>query len=313
MSDQDLQNLQQQSGVAPWRVSLAEWVESGRVQAFVVGVILFNAAILGLETSPALMERHGVLLKLLDKACLLVFCVEIALKLVAYRGWFWRSGWNVFDVVVIGFALAPGAGPWAVLRSLRVLRVLRLLTVVPALRRVVAAFLHSIPGLLGVVAVMAVFFYTAGVLATKLFGGTHPEWFGTLGGSLYSLFQVMTLESWSMGIVRPLMETHPLAWTFFVPFIVIATFTILNLFIGIIVSTMQELNTTSGAGKGAAPISAPPAQAVNAASVGAAPAPVAPTAGAARSASPAQGDETARLIARLEADLAELKRRLERG
>ncbi len=274
MSDLDLQRLQQQPGVAPWRVRLAVWVESGRVQAFVVGVILFNAAILGLETNPALMASHGHLLKLLDKSCLLVFCVEIALKLLAYRGAFWRSGWNLFDVVVIGFALAPGAGPWAVLRSLRVLRVLRLLTVVPALRRVVAAFLHSIPGLLGVVAVMAVFFYTAGVLATKLFGATHPEWFGNLGGSLYSLFQVMTLESWSMGMVRPLMETHPWAWAFFVPFIVVATFTILNLFIGIIVSTMQELNT-------------PPA-----------PPPLAPPPG------------TAELIARLETDLAELKRRL---
>lgn len=160
MSDLDLLRLRQQAGVAPWRLRLAAWIESGRVQGFVVGVILFNALILGLETSADLMAAHGPLLKFLDKACLLVFCVELALKLVAYRASFWRSGWNLFDVVVIGFALAPNAGPWAVLRSLRVLRVLRLLTVVPSLRKVVAAFLHAIPGLLGVVAVMAVFFYT---------------------------------------------------------------------------------------------------------------------------------------------------------
>lgn len=130
------------------------------------------------------------------------------------------------------------------LRSLRVLRVLRLLTVVPSLRKVVAAFIHSIPGLSGVMAVMSIFFYTAGVLATRLFGQTFDVWFGTLGRSLYSLFQIMTLESWSMGIVRPVMEVHPWAWAFFVPFIIIATFTILNLFIGIIVSTMQELALT---------------------------------------------------------------------
>jgi voltage-gated sodium channel len=128
-----------------------------------------------------------------------------------------------------------------------VLRVLRLLTVIPQLRRVVTAFLHAIPGLFGVIAVMTIFFYTAGVLATKLFGGAHPEWFGSIGKSLYTLFQIMTLESWSMGIVRPLMETHPWAWAFFVPFIVIATFTILNLFIGIIVSTMQELSAVEAA------------------------------------------------------------------
>jgi voltage-gated sodium channel len=273
MSEADLFVLRNQPGVAAWRLRLAAWVESPRVQLFIVGLIVFNAVILGLETNAALMAAHGPLLKALDKAALVIFCAEILLKLIAYRGLFVRSGWNLFDVVVIGFALAPGAGPWAVLRSLRVLRVLRLLTVVPALRKVVAAFLHSIPGLLGVVAVMAVFFYTAGVLATKLFGETHPQWFGSLGASLYSLFQVMTLESWSMGIVRPLMESHPWAWAFFVPFIVIATFTILNLFIGIIVSTMQELNE-----KGAAEV-LPSTQA-----------------GAA--------------IARIEADLAELKKHL---
>jgi voltage-gated sodium channel len=188
-----------------------------------------------------LRETWGIWLLAVDRFCLAAFVAELVLKLVAYRALFWRSGWNWFDAFVVGVALVPGAGPWSVLRSLRVLRVLRLLTVVPQLRRVVAAFLHAIPGLMGVMAVMAIFFYTAGVLGTTLFGTTHPQWFGTLGRSLFSLFQVMTLESWSMGIVRPLMEEHPWAWAFFIPFIVLATFTILNLFIGIIVSTMQEL------------------------------------------------------------------------
>jgi voltage-gated sodium channel len=214
------------------------------VQFFVTGVILLNALVLGLETNASFMGQFGPVLVGIDRACLVVFLVEIGMKLFAYRGRFWRSGWNVFDALVVGVALVPGAGPWAVLRSLRVLRILRLLTVVPALRKVVAAFIHSIPGLGGVVAVMSIFFYTSGVLATGLFGETHPEWFGTLGRSLYSLFQIMTLESWSMGIVRPLMEQHPWAWAYFVPFIIIATFTILNLFIGIIVSTMQELAIT---------------------------------------------------------------------
>ncbi len=242
MSESDLLALRaQRPAVSDWRIRVATWVESPRIQAFIVGLILLNAAILGLETSPAIMAKHGAWLKIADKICLAIFCVELALKLVSYRGHFWRSGWNWFDLIVIGFALAPGAGPWSVLRSLRVLRVLRLLTVVPQLRRVVAAFLHSIPGLGGVVAVMIVFFYTFSVLTTKLFGPTFPEWFGDIGSSLYTLFQIMTLESWSMGIVRPVMQQFPLAWAIFVPFIVIATFTILNLFIGIIVSTMQEL------------------------------------------------------------------------
>jgi voltage-gated sodium channel len=226
-----------------WRVRLARWIESPRVVSFIIGVILVNAAILGLETDRNLMARSGVLLVALDKACLAVFIIEIVCKLLAFRGLFWRSGWNIFDFIVVAVALVPGAGPWAVIRSLRVLRVLRLLTMVPSLRKVVAAFLHAIPGLGGVLAVMAVFFYTAAVLATNLFGAAFPDWFGTIGRSLFSLFQIMTLESWSMGIVRPVMEQFPYAWAFFVPFIILATFTILNLFIGIIVSTMQELST----------------------------------------------------------------------
>ena len=242
MSEDDLMNALEKENAPAWRRELARRVESRPFQHFVVVVILLNAAILGMETDPGMMEKFGSALQVIDKLCLLVFLVELTAKLLAYRRHFWKNGWNIFDFAVVAIALVPGAGPWAVLRSMRVLRVLRLLTVVPQLRQVVAAFLHSIPGLSGVMAVMAIFFYTTGVLATGLFGKTHPDWFGSLGKSLYSLFQIMTLESWSMGIVRPIMEEHPWAWAFFVPFIIIATFTILNLFIGIIVSTMQELS-----------------------------------------------------------------------
>jgi voltage-gated sodium channel len=246
MSESDLLMLHDRPGVAAWRKRLALWVESTLIQRLIVGVILVNAVILGLETSPAAMATAGAWLIAADKLCLTIFVAELVIKLLAYRGLFWRSGWNVFDFLVVAVALAPGAGAWAVLRALRVLRVLRLLTVIPSLRRVVAAFLHAIPGLMGVMAVMMIFFYVAAVLTTKLFGATHPEWFGNIGASLYTLFQIMTLESWSMGIVRPVLATHPWAWAFFVPFIVIATFTILNLFIGIIVSTMQELAAGEG-------------------------------------------------------------------
>lgn len=244
MSEVDLLHILEKNDVSSLRIRLAVWIESKRIQAIIIGVILLNALILGLETSEAAMNSYGFLLLLIDKICLAIFIAELLIKIVAYRFHFWRSGWNIFDFAVVAIALVPGAGVWSVLRSLRVLRVLRLLTAIPSLKKVVAAFVHSIPGLSGVMAVMCIFFYTTGVLATKLFGATHPQWFGTLGDSLFTLFQVMTLESWSMGIVRPIMETHPWAFAFFVPFIIIATFTILNLFIGIIVSTMQELSLT---------------------------------------------------------------------
>ena len=240
MGEPNLLELRQRAGIAPWRLRLAEWVEAPRIQHFIVGVILFNAIVLGLETDRNLMALHGKTLLFLDKLCLVIFCAEIAIRLLAYRLAFWKSGWNIFDFLVVAIALVPGAGPWAVLRSLRVLRVMRLLTVVPALRRVVAAFLHAIPGLSGVMLLMAVFLYTSAVLATNLFGDKFPEWFGSLGGSLFSLFQILTLEGWA-DIARAVMEPYPWAPLFFVPFIIITTFTVLNLFIGIIVSAMQEM------------------------------------------------------------------------
>jgi len=250
MNKANLERLRATSGVAPWRLRLAEFVESARVEHFIVAVILVNAAVLGFETSKDAMAAAGPLLKAIDKACLVVFCLEIGARLLAYRWAFWRSGWNIFDFAVVAAALVPGAGPWAVLRSLRVLRVMRLLTVIPSLRKVVAAFLHAIPGLGGVLLLMSVFLYTSAVLAVNLFGTQFPQWFGTLGGSLFSLFQILTLEGWA-DMAREVMRVYPWAALFFIPFIIIATFTVLNLFIGIIVSTMQELATKPETDEGA--------------------------------------------------------------
>jgi voltage-gated sodium channel len=242
MSEDDLHLLGDKDKVEPWRLKLANFVESKSVQRLILIAILVNAVALGLNIDPTLIESWDPFLIKLDHLCLGIFVVELLLKIIAYRFSFFRSGWNIFDFVVVVVALIPNSGALSVLRTLRVLRVLRVLTVVPSLKRVVAAFIHAIPGLGSVVAVMAIFFYAAAVMAVGFFGETHPDWFGSIGKSLYSLFQIMTLESWSMGIVRPVMEAHPHAWAFFVPFIILATFTILNLFIGIIVSTMQELS-----------------------------------------------------------------------
>ena len=242
MSEEDLQNMLRRKNVAAWRIGLARWVEGARLQQVIIAVILINAVILGLDATPLKDSGAAPFIKAADKICLGLFMVELVLKALAYRFAMLRNGWNVFDVVVVAIALVPAAGPASVLRGLRVLRLLRLLTVVPSLRKVVAAFIHAIPGLASVIGLMTLFMYVMAVMATGFFGEAYPAWFGHLGKSLYSLFQIMTLESWSMGIVRPVMETHPWAWMFFVPFIMLGTFTILNLFIGIIVSTMQEIS-----------------------------------------------------------------------
>lgn len=223
-----------------WRARLDAWIERPRVQNTLIALIIMNAIILGLETSQTVMACCGSWLIALDHAILAVFVVEILLRIVVRRTAFFHDAWSVFDFFVVAIALVPSAGAFAVLRTLRVLRVLRLLTMVPSMRRVVAGLLSAIPGLASVVAIICVFFFVGSVIATKLFSSSFPDWFGTLGKSAYSLFQIMTLESWSMGIVRPVMEKYPYAWGFFIPFIMISTFTMLNLFIAVIVSAIQS-------------------------------------------------------------------------
>jgi len=168
-----------------------------------------------------------------------IFILEISLRLIAHGPRFFTDPWSVFDFSVVAIALVPATAGFSVLRALRVLRVLRLISMVPQMRRVVSALLSAIPGLSSIILVLLLIFYVFAVIATNLFGEQYPEWFGSIGNSMYTLFQIMTLESWSMGIVRPLMDTRPYAWAFFIPFILIATFTMLNLFIAIIVNAMQ--------------------------------------------------------------------------
>ncbi len=222
------------------RQSLATIAENPRFQQSIIALIIFNAVTLGLETSDAVMQTAGGVLVALDRTVLVIFVMELAIRITAYGRDFFRDPWGVFDFLVVGVAFVPATENFSVLRALRVLRVLRLASVVPQLRRVVEALLSAVPGLGSVVAILALIFYVAGVMATKLFGESFPDWFGSLARSIYSLFQIMTLESWSMGIVRPVMEVYPYAWAFFVPFILIATFTMLNLFIGVVVSAMQS-------------------------------------------------------------------------
>ena len=218
-------------------------LESAHIRNFIIGVILFNALILGLETSQVVMAKAGPVVEFLDRACLTIFVVELVVKLIVYRLRVFRDGWNIFDFIIVGVSLVPAAQGLSVLRSLRILRILRVVSVAPRLRRVVEGFITALPGMASVFLLMGIIFYIGSVMATKLFGADFPEWFGTLGRSAYSLFQIMTLESWSMGIVRPVMELFPHAWMFFVPFIMVTTFAVVNLLVGLIVNSMQDAHS----------------------------------------------------------------------
>lgn len=222
---------------------LERFVSSSRFQKFVLGAIILNATVLGLQTSQQAQDAAGLLLFILDEITLLIFVVELSLKMWVMRGRFFRSGWNVFDFLVVAVALVPYAyaDDFELLRALRILRVMRIVSAVPRMRSVVDALLHAIPGMGSVIAIMLLVFYVFGIMTTRLLGEDFPQWFGTLGRSVYSLFQIMTLESWSMGIVRPVMELHIYAWIIFVPFILITAFGVVNLFIALIVSAMSQV------------------------------------------------------------------------
>jgi voltage-gated sodium channel len=227
---------------AGWRVRLGEWVEGARFSRFIIALIILNAVILGLETSPAAMASVGEFLLLTNRVILGVFVVEIVLKLVAFGPRFFRSGWNLFDFFVVGISLVPAAGPFEILRALRVLRVLRLLSQVPKLRAIIESLLRALPGIGWTALLLVLVFYVFAVMGTMLFRDSFPEYWGNLGLSLFSLFQIMTLESWSSGVARPMMETYPWIWLYFVPFILISSFMVLNLFIAIIVTATQSIH-----------------------------------------------------------------------
>lgn len=214
-------------------------VDHPLTEKVVIALIVVNAITLGLETSPSVMDSHGGLLVAVDRLLLGVFVAELAARMLVRGPRFFADPWNVFDFLVVGIALLPATGSLSVLRALRILRVLRLITVVPSLRAVVSALVGALPGMGSIMLLLVLIFYVFAVMATKLFGATHAETFGSIGASMLSLFQVMTLDAWSDGLMRPMLEQHPYAWLFFIPFVLVSAFIVLNLFIGVVVSALE--------------------------------------------------------------------------
>jgi voltage-gated sodium channel len=218
-------------------------VEHRRFQQFIIWVIVVNAITLGLETSTTVTREFGGLLHVADRAMLAIFTVELVLRLYAFRWRFFRDSWNVFDFLIVGISLIPASGPFSVLRAMRILRVLRLISAVPAMRRVVSGLLAAVPGMASIGALLGLIIYVAAVMATKLFSTISPEYFGDLGTTLFTLFQTMTGEAWP-DIAREVMAAAPLAWIFFVIYILISSFAVLNLFIAVIVNGMEKSVTS---------------------------------------------------------------------
>ncbi len=215
---------------------------SARVWGYGIAVlVIINIIVLGMETYPNVMQVYGKLLTSIDQAILYVFIIEIILRFVAYRLDFFKDPWSIFDLCVVGIALVPTQDVFSVLRATRALRALRLISIFPKLRKVIEGLVMAIPGICAIAGVMAIILCVFGLIASKLYGSPYPEWFGNLHLSVFSLFQIMTLEGWP-DIVRTVMQQRPLAWIFFVTYILIATFSVLNLFIAVVVDAMQRNN-----------------------------------------------------------------------
>ncbi len=219
-------------------------IESKKFQNFIVFLIVFNGITLGLGTSSKILSSYGNVLEFIDNLIISIFTVEIVLRIYVNKTKFFKDSWSLFDFFVIAISLVPANDGLSILRVLRVLRLFRLLTIIPQMRTIIGALIGVIPGIASVSMVLLLFFYVFAIMATNLFANTFPQWFGTLGESMYTLFQVMTLESWSMGIARPIMEQYPYAWIFFVIYILVVTFIMVNLFIGLIVDAIFTIKGT---------------------------------------------------------------------
>ena len=222
--------------------SVKKIIENSLFTKFITYLIILNGITMGFETSKEFSANYGIYTTFFNQVVISIFTIEILLRIYIHRLSFFKDPWSVFDFTIVAISLVPASTGFEILRVLRVLRLFRLVTAVPQMRKIVSALISVIPGMLSVIALMTLFFYIFAIMATQLFSEKFPEWFGTLGESFYTLFQVMTLESWSMGIVRPVMEVYPYAWVFFVPFIFVVTFVMVNLVVAIIVDAMAILN-----------------------------------------------------------------------
>ena len=219
--------------------NVLHWKYTQRIITF---VILLNAAVLGLLTNKGLSAEETLLLEIIDKCCLLVFVVELIAKLLAYRRNFWSDGWNIFDFVVVVSSIIFISSNVSVIRAFRIFRLLKALAEFPELQVLVSAMLKAIPSMTWALLLLFIIFYIFAVFGSTLYGDAFPELFGDIGDSIFTLFQVMTFESWATAVARPIMEVHPYAWVFFLVFILLTSITLLNVMVGIVVEAVAQIS-----------------------------------------------------------------------
>jgi voltage-gated sodium channel len=218
--------------------------DSARFQTLILGVILFNGVLIGLETSETIHRWYGEVLTGIDLTIQAIFVLEISIRLAAYwpRPWrFFANGWNVFDFIIVAGSLLPQAGTYATIARLaRLLRVTRVVSVFPELRLIVNTMLRSIPSMGHVLMMLSLLLYVYAVLGVYMFRDADAEHWGSLGAALWTLFQMLTLEGWVdvQGVVQ---EHAPWSWLYFASFVFIGVFVVVNLFIAVVINNLESV------------------------------------------------------------------------
>lgn len=220
--------------------TLRKLIENKWFQLGILGVICLNALVFGVQTSVWARNTCGKFLNGIDSLCLVIFTIELALKIVVYNRRFCMDPWNILDFIVVAVSFVPDCGMFSSVRLFRILRIFKLISGIRHMRIILAAIVKSVKGILWTGSLLVLIYYVYGILGTHLFGATFQDWFGNLGKSVYSLFQIMTLESWSMGIARPVIAVYPYAWVYFVSYILMSSFLVMNVVVGIVLNSITE-------------------------------------------------------------------------
>lgn len=211
-------------------------------QKIITVVILLNAAVLGILTDRTLSAEKVFFLETVDKGCLAIFTIELIAKLLVYRRKFWSDGWNIFDFVIVLSSILFISSSVSVLRAFRIFRLLKALAEFPELQILVSSMLKAIPSMTWALLLLFIVFYIFAVFGSTMYGDTFPELFGDIGGAMFTLFQVMTFESWATAVARPIMEIYPHAWVYFLVFILLTAVTLLNVMVGIVVEAVSSIS-----------------------------------------------------------------------
>lgn len=218
-------------------------VDARWFNTLIIVLILATALLVGLETSTSLTPRHHDFIALANQFVLAVFIAEVIIKMAAHGRrpqLYFNDGWNIFDFLVVAFSLIPATGEFAmVARLLRLLRVVRLISAIPELRLIVTTLIRSIPSMMHVIMLMSIVFYIYAVIGFHLFNEHDPTHWQTLGIAVLTLFRVVTLEDWT-DVMYTAMEWHPFAWIYFVSFVVLGTFVVVNLFIAVVLNNLED-------------------------------------------------------------------------